>query len=146
MPTTNLEKIYISPYRSFNFKQLFFYDIFYEQRLNTYFTSYWSSNYKSIRQSVVTQPLSASTWGQLKYLPYSFPYISTLVYWYTFKNSYIFMLAFYCFFFHFETFYSWNNQFLIVYINLIVKMYNILVLKAKACPMSFHLEQHFCFI
>ena len=35
------------------------------------------------------------------------------------------MRAFYCFFFHFETFYSWNNQFLIVYTNLIVKIYNI---------------------
>ena len=28
MPTTNLEKIYTSPYRSFNFQQHFFYDIF----------------------------------------------------------------------------------------------------------------------
>ena len=29
MPSTNLEKIYTSPYyRSFNFQQLFFYDIF----------------------------------------------------------------------------------------------------------------------
>ena len=45
MPTTNLEKIYISPYRSFNFQQLFFYDIFLR---NAYFTSYRSS---SIRQS-----------------------------------------------------------------------------------------------
>ena len=27
MPTMNLEKIYTSPYRSFNFQQLFFYDI-----------------------------------------------------------------------------------------------------------------------
>ena len=44
MPTTNLEKIYTSPYRSFNFQQLFFYDIF----LRKYFTSYRSS---FIRQS-----------------------------------------------------------------------------------------------
>ena len=28
MPTTNLKKIYTSPYRYFNFQQLFFYDIF----------------------------------------------------------------------------------------------------------------------
>ena len=28
MPTMNLENIYASPYRSFNFQQLFFYDIF----------------------------------------------------------------------------------------------------------------------
>ena len=27
-PSTNLEMIYTSPYRSFNFQQLFFYDIF----------------------------------------------------------------------------------------------------------------------
>ena len=45
MPTTNLEKIYTSPYRSFNFQQLFFYDIFLR---NAYFTSYRSS---SIQQS-----------------------------------------------------------------------------------------------
>ena len=31
----NLEKIYTSPYRSFNFQQLFFYDIFLR---NEYFT------------------------------------------------------------------------------------------------------------
>ena len=37
MPTMNLEKIYTSPYRSFNFQQLFFYDIFLR---NAYFTSY----------------------------------------------------------------------------------------------------------
>ena len=36
MPSTNLEKIYTSPYRSFNFQQLFFYDIFLR---NAYFTS-----------------------------------------------------------------------------------------------------------
>ena len=55
--------IYPSLYiaRSFNFQQLFFYDIFLH---NAYFTSYQSSKYKSI---VVTQPLSASTWGQLKF-------------------------------------------------------------------------------
>ena len=29
----NLEKIYTSPYRSFNFQQLFFYDIFFAQRV-----------------------------------------------------------------------------------------------------------------
>ena len=29
MPSTNLEKIYTSPYKSFNFQQLFFYDIFF---------------------------------------------------------------------------------------------------------------------
>ena len=29
MPTMNLEKIYTSPYRSFNFQQLFFYDFFF---------------------------------------------------------------------------------------------------------------------
>ena len=73
-----------SSYRSFNFQHFFFYDIFLR---NAYFTSYWSSNYKSIWQSILTHPLSASTWGQLKYLPYSFPYISILVYWYTFKNK-----------------------------------------------------------
>ena len=33
MPTMNLEKIYNSPYRSFNFQQLFFYDIFFAQRV-----------------------------------------------------------------------------------------------------------------
>ena len=33
MPSTNLEKIYTSPYRSFNFQQLFFYDIFFAQRV-----------------------------------------------------------------------------------------------------------------
>ena len=33
MPTMNLEKIYTSPYRSFNFQQLFFYDIFFAQRV-----------------------------------------------------------------------------------------------------------------
>ena len=43
--TTNLEKMYTSPYRSFNFQQLFFYDIF---LLNAYFTSYRSS---AIRES-----------------------------------------------------------------------------------------------
>ena len=32
-PSTNLEKIYISPYRSLNFQQLFFYDIFFVQRV-----------------------------------------------------------------------------------------------------------------
>ena len=37
MPSTNLEKIYISHYRSFNFQQLFFYDI---SLRNAYFTSY----------------------------------------------------------------------------------------------------------
>ena len=31
MPSMNLEKIYTSPYRSFNFEQLFFYDIFFVQ-------------------------------------------------------------------------------------------------------------------
>ena len=33
MPSTNLEKIYTSPYRSFNFQQLFFYDIFCATRI-----------------------------------------------------------------------------------------------------------------
>ena len=33
MPSTNLEKIYTSPYRSFNFQQLFFYDILFAQRV-----------------------------------------------------------------------------------------------------------------
>ena len=33
MPSTNLEKIYNSPYRSFNFQQLFFYDIFCATRI-----------------------------------------------------------------------------------------------------------------
>ena len=33
LPSTNLEKIYTSPYRSFNFQQLFFYDIFFAQRV-----------------------------------------------------------------------------------------------------------------
>ena len=33
MPTMNLEKIYTSPYRSFNFQQLFFYDIFCATRI-----------------------------------------------------------------------------------------------------------------
>ena len=32
-PSTNLEKIYTSPYRSFNFQQLFFYDIFFAKRV-----------------------------------------------------------------------------------------------------------------
>ena len=32
-PSTNLEKIYTSPYRSFNFQQLFFYDIFLRNEL-----------------------------------------------------------------------------------------------------------------
>ena len=41
-PSTNLEKIYTYPYRSFNFQQLFFYDIFLR---NAYFTSYRSSKY-----------------------------------------------------------------------------------------------------
>ena len=76
------------------------------------------------------QPLSASTWGQLKYLPYSFPCISTYSSLLIYFQKYIFMLAFYCFF-HFETFYSWNNQFLIVYTNLIVKIYNISTLFSK---------------
>ena len=31
MPSTNLEKIYTSPYRSFNFQQLFFYNIFFQR-------------------------------------------------------------------------------------------------------------------
>ena len=44
MPSTNLEKRYTSPYRSFNFQQLFFYDIFLR---NAYFTSYRSSKYTS---------------------------------------------------------------------------------------------------
>ena len=48
----NLEKIYTSPNRSFNFQQLFFYDIFLP---NAYFMSYRSSKYKSIQQSIVTQ-------------------------------------------------------------------------------------------
>ena len=38
---------------------------------------------------IVTQPLSASTWGQLKYLRYCGSYISTLVNWYTLKNIYL---------------------------------------------------------
>ena len=46
-PSTNLEKKYTSPYRSFNFQYLFFYDIFWR---NAYITSYRSSNYTSIRQ------------------------------------------------------------------------------------------------
>ena len=50
------------------------------------------------------------------------------------------MLAFYCFFLHFETFYSWNNQFLIVYTNLIVKIYNISTLY------SGYFIYHFIFI
>ena len=33
MPSTNLEKIYTSPYRSFNFQQLFFYGIFCATRI-----------------------------------------------------------------------------------------------------------------
>ena len=33
MPSTNLKKIHTSPYRSFNFQQLFFYDIFFAQRV-----------------------------------------------------------------------------------------------------------------
>ena len=33
MPTMNLEKIYTSPYRSFNFQLLFFYDIFCATRI-----------------------------------------------------------------------------------------------------------------
>ena len=33
MPSTNLEKIYTSPSRSFNFQQLFFYDIFFAQHI-----------------------------------------------------------------------------------------------------------------
>ena len=33
MPTKNLEKIYTSPYRSFIFQQLFFYDIFCSTRI-----------------------------------------------------------------------------------------------------------------
>ena len=33
MPTMNLEKIYTSPYRSFNFQQLFFYGFFFAQRV-----------------------------------------------------------------------------------------------------------------
>ena len=45
MPTTNLEKMYTFPYKSFNFQQLFFYDIF---LLNAYFTSYRLS---AIRES-----------------------------------------------------------------------------------------------
>ena len=32
-PNTNLEKIFTSPYRSFNFQQLFFNDIFLAQRV-----------------------------------------------------------------------------------------------------------------
>ena len=47
MPTMNLEKIYSSPYRSSNFQQLLFYDIFCATRT---FTSYWSSKYISIQQ------------------------------------------------------------------------------------------------
>ena len=46
MPSTNLEKIYTPPYRSFDFQQLFFYDIFLR---NAYFTSYRSSKYTSIQ-------------------------------------------------------------------------------------------------
>ena len=42
MHSTNLEKIYTSPYKSFNFQQLFFCDIFLR---NAYFTSYRSSKY-----------------------------------------------------------------------------------------------------
>ena len=58
MLTTNLEKIYTSPYRSFNFQQVFLYDIF----LHNAYCSYELSVVKVyIRQSVVTQSLSAST-------------------------------------------------------------------------------------
>ena len=34
MPSTNLEKIYTSPYRYFNIQQLFFYDFFFAQRIS----------------------------------------------------------------------------------------------------------------
>ena len=33
MPSTNLKKIYTSPYRSYNFQQLFLYGIFFAQRV-----------------------------------------------------------------------------------------------------------------
>ena len=49
MPSTNLEKIYTSPYRSFNFQQLFFYDIFLR---NAYFTSILFRKGKSRRKCV----------------------------------------------------------------------------------------------
>ena len=65
MPTMNLEKLYTSPYRSFNFQQLFFYDIFLR---NAYFTTYELSVVKVYVYTtvVVMQRLSASTRGQLK--------------------------------------------------------------------------------
>ena len=50
MPSTNLEKIYTSPYRSFNFQQLFFYDIFLR---NAYFASYRLSKYTTVNQFLV---------------------------------------------------------------------------------------------
>ena len=45
---------YTYPYRSFNFQQLFFYDTFLSY---AYFTSYRSSNYMSIRQSVMSHSI-----------------------------------------------------------------------------------------
>ena len=64
----NLEKKYTYPYRSFNFQQLFFYDIFLR---NAYFSSYRSSKYSYVYMTVRSDATTLSkhlraTEGQLQ--------------------------------------------------------------------------------